>query len=271
MYTYVDDHYIESYGFEPESLKQDQTYSISLNYFFESVVNRSFAKYLESGNFVYIDSHFVINDAKYVLRTENGIEMTEYAKAHADECCLIFNLKANPNAVMDLVVYLDSIMYRKATPDYNRVPEFDENNYNMDVFNRSEDLKKLHASFMNQGQYAVQCQKTFCQQAMDAIRIKRVNKVVFCEKTMLSEKTFERIQSNKMPKPTLETVMCICLGLALEYGISNQLLHAAGYELNNTPQQVAYKALLTSFVGHTLYECNEVKAMGLSTLIKNTN
>lgn len=273
VFTYVDDHYIDSYGFEPESLKKDQTYSISLSdYFFESVANRAFAKYLESGNFVYIDSHFVINDAKYVIKTENGIEMTEYAKAHADECCLIFDLKANPNAVMDLVVYLDSIMYRKATPDYNRVPEFDENNHNMEVFNRSEDLKKLHTSFMKQGQYALQCQKSFCQQAMEVIQFAKANKAVFCNKTMLSERAYERIQANNMPKPKIETVMCICLGLELEIGISTQLLHAAGYELNNSPQHVAYKALLTSFVGHSLYECDEaLKAMGLSPLVKNAN
>lgn len=273
VYTYIDDHYIDSYSFEPESLHKNQTYSISLSdSFFESVANKAFCRYLESGNFVYVDSHFVINDPKYVIRTDSGVQMTSYAKAHADECCLIFDLKPNPNAAMDIVVYLDSVMYRKATPDYNRVPEFDESTHNMEVFNRSEEFKKLHASFMQQGQYALQCQKPFCQQTMEAIKFAKANKAVFCEKTMLSEKTYERLETNKMPKPTLETVMCICLGLALEYGISSQLLHAAGYELNNTPQQVAYKALLTSFVGHTLYECDEaLKALGLSPLIKNAN
>lgn len=273
VYTYIDDHYIDSYSFEPESLHKNQTYSISLSdSFFESVANKAFCRYLESGNFVYVDSHFVINDPKYVIRTDAGVQMTSYAKAHADECCLIFDLKPNPNAAMDIVVYLDSVMYRKATPDYNRVPEFDESTHNMEVFNRSEDLKKLHASFMQQGQYAVQCQKPFCQQAMEAIKFVKANKAVFCEKTMLSEKTYERLETNKMPKPTLETVMCICIGLSLGINISNQLLNAAGYELNNTPQQVAYKAFLTSFVGHTLYECDEaLKALGLSPLIKNAN
>jgi len=40
---------------------------------------------------------------------------------------------------MDIVVYLDSIMFRKATPDYNRVPTFNPDKHNMEVFNRSEE------------------------------------------------------------------------------------------------------------------------------------
>src|SRR5690606_41414865 len=71
----------------------------------------------------------------------------------------------------------------------------------------------------------------------------------------------------KLNNPTLEIVVEICIGLELIPTYSEEILRLAGYTLNNTPQQLAYKKLIHSYRGHSIYECNEVlEALGLSPL-----
>ncbi len=269
VYTYVDDHFISNYSFKADSLHKNQTYSISLSdSFFEYYANPEFAKIIDSGNFIYVDGHYVINDSKYIKRLENGgLDLTDYAKLHVDECCLLFDLKLNKASKMDIVVYLDSIMFRKATPDYNRVPTFNPDKHNMEVFNRSEELKKFHEEFVEEGQHLSRTTQTFSQAVYGHIKRKGYNKVVFTDKTLLSEKTYDRIKNNELNNPTLETVVAICIGLELGPTYSEEILRLAGYTLNNTPQQLAYKKLIHSYRGHSIYECNEVlEALGLSPL-----
>ena len=269
VYTYVDDHFISSYSFKADSLHKNQTYSISLSdSFFEYYANPEFAKIIDSGNFIYVDGHYVINDSKYIKRLENGsLDLTDYAKLHVDECCLLFDLELNKASKMDIVVYLDSIMFRKATPDYNRVPTFNPDKHNMEVFNRSEELKKFHEEFVEEGQHLSRTTQTFSQAVYGHIKRKGYNKVVFIEKTLLSGKTYDRIKNNELNNPTLETVVAICIGLELSPTYSEEILRLAGYTLNNTPQQLAYKKLIHSYRGHSIYECNEVlEALGLSPL-----
>lgn len=42
---------------------------------------------------LYIDGHFVLNDGRYVeVLEDGGVRMTNYARWHMDECCLVFSL-----------------------------------------------------------------------------------------------------------------------------------------------------------------------------------
>lgn len=270
VYTYVDDHYISSYAFDADSKNSNQTYSISLSdSFFEYFSNPFFRRLIDSGNFTYLDGHYVINDPKYIKRSVlGGISLTDYAKMHIDECCIRFDLKYNVTAKTDVVIYLDFIEFRKATPNYNRVPAFNVDNHNMEVFNRSEELKKLHKEYIEEGQFLSTPAGNFAQVAYAHIQRKGYNKAVFCDKTLLSGKTFDRIKDNRLPNPTLETVMQICIGLELGGIYGEQLLEIAGYKLNNSPQQLAYKKLLHSYYGHSIYECDEVlRALGLASIV----
>jgi len=91
VYEYVDDRYIPSHSFKDGAIGDRQTYSVPV---VDSIVQYAFnldlRRILDSGNFVYVDSHFCINDPKYVFQNEFGvIEMTEYALQHMDEGCLL--------------------------------------------------------------------------------------------------------------------------------------------------------------------------------------
>ncbi|WP_302683485.1 helix-turn-helix domain-containing protein [Adlercreutzia sp.] len=86
-----------------------------------------------------------------------------------------------------------------------------------------------------------------------------ISKSEFCRRTLLSEKTYERIKYGQLadrPKP--ETVMQFCVGLGLSLEESENLFNAAGYYLGGCKLHEAYRELLSMNDSLTIYECNDV-------------
>jgi len=265
---YVDDHYISSYAFAADSKDRNQTFTISLrDSFLEYSSNAEFRKLIDSGNFTYIDGHYVINDPKYIIRTPfGGLDLTDYAKLHVDECCLRFDLAYNKLAKNDITVYLDTVEFRKATSNFNRVPSFKADDHNLMILNRSKELKKFHEEYIAEGSFLSRPTLNYAQTVWAHIERLGLSRKDFCEKTLLSEKTYDRIRDNDIGKPSLDTVMRICIGLELGGILGEQLLELAGYKLNAA--EIAYKKLLYSYKGHDIYECDEVLcALGLPTIL----
>jgi hypothetical protein len=94
VFTYISDHYINTYSFKAEAKNRDCVYCISpANSFNQYVINKRFQNIINSGNFIYVSGHYIINDSKYVKLLPDGImNLTDYAKLNIDECCLRFDL-----------------------------------------------------------------------------------------------------------------------------------------------------------------------------------
>ena len=63
------------------------------------------------------------------------------------------------------------------------------------------------------------------------------------ERSGLSDTTIKNYRSGAK-NPPIENVMAVCIGLNLPREYSEDLLHRAGYDLNDTPQRRAYNFLL---------------------------
>lgn len=71
-----------------------QTYEISIQDGFRLFMeNKEFNKAIFTGGFIYCENRYVINNEKYVVHKDGKTVLTEYAKAHESECCLIFNVE----------------------------------------------------------------------------------------------------------------------------------------------------------------------------------
>jgi len=266
--TYVDDHYISNYAFAENSKKRNQTFSISLkDSFYEYFSNPEFRRFIDSGRFTYIDGHYVINDPKYVQHSELiGLDLTHYAKLNINECCIRFNLQFSPAETEDIAGYLDTIEFRKATPNYKRVPKFTLDNHNQELFSRSKELIKFHEEYVGEYEFLSRPPLNFALTAWTHIQRLDCDRKDFCKKTLLSEKTYERLRDNDVPNPSFETVMQICVGLGLGGIYGEQLLGLAGYILN--AERLGYKKVLYCFQGHSIYECDEViTGLGLPSIL----
>ena len=94
-YTYLDGHYVKPHTFRKGALKVNQTFSISAqDAAVERFVNQDLRKLTESGDYLFIDNHYVYNAPLYVQYDEDGrLGLTDYARSHMDECCLVFDMK----------------------------------------------------------------------------------------------------------------------------------------------------------------------------------
>lgn len=93
-YTYLDGHYVKPHSFRKGSLKVNQTFSLSAqDAAVERFVNLELRNITDSGDFLFVDNHYVYNAPLYVEQDDNGrLDLTDYARSHMDECCLIFDM-----------------------------------------------------------------------------------------------------------------------------------------------------------------------------------
>lgn len=96
-YIYLDNRYVEPHYDHEYKLKSRETYSI--NYYelaIEYVRNESLRSLINTGAYVYVDSHVCINDSKYITVNLYGeYKLTEYARINMYECCLLFEITYN--------------------------------------------------------------------------------------------------------------------------------------------------------------------------------
>ena len=94
-YTYLDNHYVKPHTFRKGSLRINQTFSLSAqDAAVERFVNPELRQLTESGDYLFLDNHFVYNAPLYVEADEYGrLDLTDYARSHMDECCLIFDMR----------------------------------------------------------------------------------------------------------------------------------------------------------------------------------
>jgi hypothetical protein len=251
---------------QPQEQSGGKTYLTNVTTSFsEYCSNEEFKRLLSSGAFVFVEpGHFVIANPKYIRTTENGPRLTPYALNHLDECALRF--------INEVTEEKTQRHDSSRTPGgkesaYSHTPVLDSDNHNLAVFQRSQELRDFHNELVEQSRRLAQAEINFAQLAAWHIKEKGYNKTVFREKTHLSFKTYERIVSNRLPNPDLATVMAICIGLQLSIKDSEDLLEKAGYRLSSSPQHLAYHKLLSTFIGHSLTDCNEVlEALDLSPI-----
>ena len=88
------------------------------------------------------------------------------------------------------------------------------------------------------------------------LREKKCNKTIFCKRTLLSERFFERIMGKEKHTPSRETVLLICISLDIWGKSGEAMFEAAGYAFNQ--KYYLHKKTLNSLRGYTIYECDEI-------------
>ena len=116
VYTYIDGHYVRPYHFKKGSITRKQTFTIGVrDVAIQRMVNRDFAILLETGEYIFVENHMCFNSPKYVTYDELGNALlTEYARLHVDECCLVFDISVKSTNRYGEAFYTECVLYRDA-------------------------------------------------------------------------------------------------------------------------------------------------------------
>lgn len=268
-FTYIDGRYVKPHSFKKSALQRNQTFSISeRDAIIESTMIPSLREKIQSGNYLFIDSHFCINDAKYVTHDDNGqIYLTDYARHHIDECCLMFDLTIQRSANdYGKQFYTECVLYRDATSDIIFEAHYTDSKLNNDVdaqakaiiaYNKelAEVMQNLPGSFSG----ALKSLMTWKGKTVEAL----------AGDCCLDPKTIQRMRNNEAYETTIETIVAICIALQLPPAASEALINRSACSLGVSEKHLTYRFLLNSCYAKSIYECNEMlQRLGFEPLTK---
>jgi hypothetical protein len=135
-FTYIDWQYVKPHAFKKGAIQKNQTFSISArDAIAESALNMDLRIRIQSGNYIFVDSHFCINAPKYIVTDEKGKpSLSKYARHHVDECCLVFDLSVKKNTnEYGKQFYTECVLYRDSTSDIVFEANYSHSKLNDDV------------------------------------------------------------------------------------------------------------------------------------------
>lgn len=226
-YTYLDGHYVKPHGFRKGALKVNQTFSLSAqDAAVERVMNPELRKLTETGDYLFLDNHFVFNAPLYVQPDDDGrLDLTDYARAHMDECCLIFDMKITSSVKEE---YHTACFLNRMDSDVTFEIKF-HNGFENAPQERQVAMRKKQ----QEEELAIRKQMTDDpEQCMDLLLEWRgMNYTDLGLAIDRDPKTISRTLKSTT-KPTPETGALICFGLHLPPMISTKLMDVLGCPLN---------------------------------------
>ena len=261
VYTYIDDHYIANYAFEKAALKNKQTFTIGIqDALVEYAINKEFKQMLDSGNYVYVDAHFCINNSKYIRQDANGyVEMTDYARQHIDECCLVFDIATRKNDRYGAKYYRECVLFRDALSDTISEAKYSDSLHNKETEERAIELARIGEDATRIANIARKLPTTFADTLIAHMERLKCSVEVLADRALIAAKTIQRMRNDIKYQSKIETVVAVCIGLQLHPILSVDLLTKAGFVLKSyEPEHIIYHLLLNTKYKSSIYECNEI-------------
>ncbi len=208
------------------TLQVNQTFSLSAqDAAVERFVNLELRQLTESGDYLFLDNHFVYNAPLYVGTDEFGnLDLTDYARAHMDECCLIFDMQVVSKVGTE---YHTACFLNREPSDITFEIKYHNGYQNAPQERQVAYRKKQQAEWMEVRGKMTDDQKQCMELLLDWRDMKYTE---LADAIDISERTVRRIV-NGDNTPELKTAVRICFGLKLPPLISEKLLEVFGCRL----------------------------------------
>ena len=245
---WTDEHYVTSHTWKKGYLEKNQTFTLDE----ESLIGQCITSYdlrerKEAGHFLYVDSHLVLNDDKYLQHDDDGnLELTDYARHHMDECCIVFDLAVKDggqqwyhtecflNRGQDSKIVFEC-QYRHGLENAGK--ERQSEAYQEGIANDMAMYNSLPNDY---------------PQCMDMLKKwRKMDDAEIAEEISMDKKTVKRICAGTNGK--LESLAAICLSLQLPPIISNDVIKKSPWSFNLHEQKHLYLyEALQHYYGHKI-------------------
>lgn len=254
-YPFSNGRYLKRYSFDIECLAENQTFTISYTDLFKAYsFDNKFRELLNRNQFLYVDGHLVLNREKYVtFEAETGKRiLTEYALSHMHECCLVFTKGYSYQSKYQGVRYYTQFMHSLPPQESQREYSFELNEHNQSLIqqieNATQRVQKIRKYADSMGETLVSLQNE-----------KNISNKQLSDRSLVGEKTIQRIRNDEEYHPTLQTVLGLCFGLKLPPPEAEMFLEKAGFQLNRrTPDEYIYMCILNVCMENSIFEVNEI-------------
>jgi len=227
-FTYIDDHYVKPHRFKSGTLQRNQTFSIgAVDAAIQGLFNPELKSLTKDGSYQYVDSHFVLNHPKYL--TQNILEeivLTDYARTHMDECCLVFELSVKSGCKERY--YSECFLNRDAASNI----DFDIVYCNGYEHSSQENKTKVLADKLAEESHIYNDLPNSYTRSLEIVfEWKGVTYKELGERINIDAKTIGRIVKGET-KGSINSFILICLGLNLPPLISCHIIKNCPHSLN---------------------------------------
>lgn len=270
-FVYVDGKWHEPFVFEWGHLDYHQTYVIDkAGYETLYQKNPEFTQLIDSGKFIYLGYVVCINDPKYVkvdfVGNRAELKLSDYAREHADECCLKFSFKSTSylKEMQDKYEFYGESYLSKEVKGENYVEHYYDKDFNHDCLQNADEINKEVAAIIEAQEAEDKVMLEMQQKRLTAFadtliyhmdrKDIKIDELV--ERSGLSDTTIKKYRAGTS-NPPIENVMAVCIGLNLPKAYSIHLLKTCSYTLGDSPRDRAYKVCLDHDEG-TLLQWNMI-------------
>lgn len=257
VFNYVDGRYVRPHRFKKDAITKEQTYTISaIDAMLESIINPELGAMVQSGSYLFVESHLCLNDPKYITTDDDGEPcLTNYGRLHLDECCVAFNLKIKTTNKYGEKYYTDCVLYRDTDLGLVFEAQF--------APEKSVNVQKKAAAIAEHNKEIMDVIKKLPSNFAIALKelMKWSNSTVeaLAEKSLLSTKTIQRMRNEDDYQTTFGTIVALCVAMQLPPILSMQLIEIAGFAFRfSSQEQMMYHFIITGYYTHSIYECNEL-------------
>lgn len=261
VFNFVDGKNYPPFFFQKGSLKKGQTFIIDRNnIIIESLFNQNLADDFKAGRFIHAGGLFVINDPKYVSIIEDTEPaLTEYALEHVDECCLVFDRTTRVSSHYDDSFYRLCFLCRDADSKSFVEAKFNpREGKNEDVQKRAREMATIAAEAKRISDILAEIPSSFCGTLDYHIKRRKYTNEKLEERTGISSRMLQDYRNKKDAKPTLQSVLALCIGLNLHPSFSYDLIAKAGYNIMTASEEfLVYRYLIDNHHMENIFMWNE--------------
>lgn len=189
------------------SLGKNQTYTVDE---FEAVLeylnNENFRKLIDTGFFVYVDGHYCVDDRKYISYDHYGRRhLSEYAKYHMDECCLVFDIKYESV----IAAISGGVLHKTAS---RKVIKYTNRNGGSLLTEEALALRKrIETEIAESNKF----RSDFNQMTKDLMKKTGFSIDRLADETGLSVETIKKMRTSPNVRFNIETIAAVCIAMHL--------------------------------------------------------
>lgn len=203
--------------------------------------------------FRFVENRFVINSPKYIIQTNNGLRLTDFAKLNLNECSLEFQ-----NSV-ELVYEKNrkhGVLYRTYT-GLKEIFNYTNTAHNEEVIDTALDAQKFIHEKEDTKDLAVIPTAAECLSHL--IQKRGWNSEKFASVTYLGKDLYSKIRNRPNKEFEINTLVTILIALGYDASVSNMIIDKAGKTMRfvNEEERI-YNYLLTHYTGRDILDCNEL-------------
>lgn len=274
-YIFVDGQYYHPLGFPLGTLEKNQTFIVDEKSA-QTIISTdaNMGNLVASGAVIYTGSVFCINDPKFIKETTDskyGVELTQYALNHADECCFIFDRSYTRNEeTREAEIY--SIFYLSkevAASSYVEAHYNPKTKYNQSMEELAEEMRLFREGLAKQRKVMGELPDEFSDTLKHHMTRKGISIIALSNRSDLSDTTIKKYRNGDVSDPPIENLMAIFIGLNLPEKYCYDLLDKAGRKLNDSDLHSVYKFLIREHSGDNIDLWNRVlEAAGFEKIPK---